>query len=85
MAGNHIGHVILTSDLPPLLKTAEEGNTDRIVGLGSNAHQATPSDYKFESLEELNQDLGPNGQYGRSKIAVSCEAFNEGVSEDFGE
>jgi len=40
------------------------------VGLGSNAHQATPSDCKFKYLEELNQDLGPNGQYGRSKIAV---------------
>lgn len=37
--------------------------------LGSNAHQATPSDCKFESLAELNQDLGPNGQYGRSKLA----------------
>jgi NAD(P)-dependent dehydrogenase (short-subunit alcohol dehydrogenase family) len=70
MAGNHIGHVILTSHLLPLLKTAEEGNTVRIVGLCSNAHQATPSDCKFESLEELNQDLGPNGQYGHSKIAV---------------
>ncbi|KAL9627370.1 MAG: hypothetical protein Q9164_007625, partial [Protoblastenia rupestris] len=30
----------------------------------------TPSDCKFESLDELNQDLGPNGQYGRSKLAA---------------
>jgi NAD(P)-dependent dehydrogenase (short-subunit alcohol dehydrogenase family) len=70
MAVNHFGHVILTSHLMPILKkTAEKGNIVRIVTLGSNAHQATPSDCKFESLEELNQDLGPNGQYGRAKLA----------------
>ncbi|KAF8863578.1 NAD(P)-binding protein [Acephala macrosclerotiorum] len=70
MAVNHMGHVILTSHLLPLMKkTAEKGNTVRIVTLGSNAHQATPSDCKFASLDELNQDLGPNGQYGRSKLA----------------
>ena len=38
--------------------------------MASNAHQATPSDTKFESLAELNRDLGPNGQYGRSKLAA---------------
>jgi len=70
MAVNHMGHVILTSHLLPLMKkTAEKGNTVRIVTLGSNAHQSTPSDCKFASLDELNQDLGPNGQYGRSKLA----------------
>jgi NAD(P)-dependent dehydrogenase (short-subunit alcohol dehydrogenase family) len=70
MAVNHFGHVILTSHLLPLLKkTAAEGNTVRIVCLGSNAHQATPSDCSFAPLEELNTDLGPNGQYGRSKLA----------------
>lgn len=75
MAVNHFGHVILTSHVLPLMKkTAAEGNTVRIVNLGSNAHQATPSDCKFASLEELNQDLGPNGQYGRSKLAVMLHA-----------
>ncbi|KAL9029155.1 MAG: hypothetical protein Q9196_002569 [Gyalolechia fulgens] len=70
MALNHMGHVILNSHLLPIMKkTASEGNTVRIVALASNAHQATPSDCKFESLDELNQDLGPNGQYGRSKLA----------------
>ncbi len=70
MAVSHFGHVILASHLMPIMKkTAEKGNTVRIVTLGSNAHQACPSDCKFESLEELNQDLGPNGQYGRSKLA----------------
>ena len=71
MAMNHMAHVILTSHLLPIMKkTASSGNTVRIVNLGSNAHQATPSNCKFGSLEELNQDLGPNGQYGRSKLAA---------------
>ncbi|KAL8805089.1 MAG: hypothetical protein Q9182_002179 [Xanthomendoza sp. 2 TL-2023] len=70
MAANHMGHVILNSHLLSIMKkTASEGNTVRITMLASNAHQATPSDCKFESLDELNQDLGPNGQYGRSKLA----------------
>ncbi len=38
--------------------------------MSSNAHQGAPSDTKFESLEELNRDLGANGQYGRSKLAA---------------
>ena len=71
MAVNHMGHVILTSHLLPILKkTASGGSTVRIVNLGSNAHQAAPSDTKFESVQELNQDLGANGQYGRSKLAT---------------
>jgi hypothetical protein len=65
-----MGHVILTSHLLPVLKkTAEAGNTVRIVNQSSNAHQGAPSDTKFASLEELNRDLGPNGLYGRSKLA----------------
>jgi NAD(P)-dependent dehydrogenase (short-subunit alcohol dehydrogenase family) len=67
---NHVGHVVLTSHLlPTLKKTAEAGHTVRIVSQASNAHQGAPSDTKFASLDELNQDLGPNGQYGRSKLA----------------
>jgi len=71
MAMNHMAHVILTSHLLPILKkTASNGNTVRICNMASNAHQGTPSDTKFESLDELNRDLGPNGQYGRSKLAA---------------
>ena len=70
MAMNHMAHVILTSHLLPILKkTAAEGNTVRISNQASNAHQGTPSDTKFASLDELNRDLGANGQYGRSKLA----------------
>lgn len=71
MAVNHIGHAVLTSHLLPLLKsTSESHGPVRIVFQSSNAHQGAPSDVKFASLDELNQDLGPNGQYGRSKLAV---------------
>ncbi|KAF2415373.1 NAD(P)-binding protein [Tothia fuscella] len=71
MALNHIGHVVLTSHLLPLMKkTAENGNTVRIVNQGSNAHEQAPKDVKFESLEEINKDCGPTQQYGKSKLAV---------------
>ncbi|KAI0538014.1 hypothetical protein GGR58DRAFT_469800 [Xylaria digitata] len=70
MAVNHIGHVVLTSQLLPSMKeTAQRGNIVRISNQASNVHQSAPNDTKFESLEELNQDLGPNTQYGRSKLA----------------
>lgn len=70
MALNHMGHVVLTSHLLPLLKsTASKGDTVRIAVQSSNGHQNSPSDTKFASLDELNRDLGPNPQYGRSKLA----------------
>lgn len=75
MAINHFGHVILTSHLLPILKkTADNGNTVRIVNLGSNIHENAPKDTKFESLEELNTDIGPQPLYGRSKLAVILHA-----------
>ena len=71
IAVNHIGHVILTSHLLPLLKdTASKHGTVRISNQASNAHEQAPKDTKFESLEELNTDLGPMPLYGRAKLAV---------------
>ncbi|KAK4545764.1 hypothetical protein LTR36_002718 [Oleoguttula mirabilis] len=71
MALNHMGHVVLTSHLLPLLKqTASKGNKVRIVNTASNAHESSPKDTKFDSIDDLNQDLGPMGQYGRSKLAA---------------
>lgn len=71
MAVNHMGHVILTSCLLPLMKhTAEQGNVVRISNQASNVHNKAPSDTRFASLEEINTDVGPNGQYGRSKLAA---------------
>ncbi|KAE9977102.1 hypothetical protein BLS_001640 [Venturia inaequalis] len=70
LALNHMGHVVLTSHLLPLLKkTASNGNTVRITNQASNAHEMTPSDCKFRP-EELTKDLGPNPTYGRSKLAA---------------
>lgn len=70
MALNHMGHMVLTSGLLSLLKkTADEGSVVRITHQSSNAHQSAPSDTKFASLAEINEDVGPNGQYGRSKLA----------------
>lgn len=71
MAGNHFGHVVLTSHLLPLLKkTSKKGDKVRIVNLGSNLHENVPKDTKFASLDELNTDLGPQPLYGRSKLAA---------------
>jgi len=70
MAVNHIGHVILASHLLPILKsTASSDNTVRISVQCSNAHEMSPKDTKFASLDELNQDLGLNQQYDPSKLA----------------
>lgn len=71
MASNHMGHVVLTSHLLPLLKkTAEAGNTVRIVNLASNMHQNAPKETAFASVDELQKDYGPVGQYGRTKLAT---------------
>jgi NAD(P)-dependent dehydrogenase (short-subunit alcohol dehydrogenase family) len=71
MAVNHIGHVTLTSHLLPVLKktASDKSTTVRIQIQSSNAHQGSPKDTKFASIDEIQQDLGPNGQYGRSKLA----------------
>jgi len=86
MAMNHMAHVILTSHLLPLMKeTAEKkGTTVRITNQASNLHESVPKDLKFESLEDLNQDLGPNTQYGRSKLAAILYAryFNRKVTQN---
>ncbi|KAH9828850.1 retinol dehydrogenase 12 [Teratosphaeria destructans] len=70
MALNHFGHVILTSHLLPLLKkTASQGDRVRIVNQASNVHQNVPGDLRFDTISDINQDLGPVAQYGRTKLA----------------
>ncbi|KAK4228078.1 putative oxidoreductase bli-4 mitochondrial precursor [Podospora fimiseda] len=85
MAVNHMGHVILTSHLLPLMqKTAKDHNTTvRISNQSSNLHTAAPSDTQFASLEEINSDAGPNGQYGRSKLAgiLYARYFDRNVTQ----
>lgn len=71
MATNHMGHVVLTSHLLNLMKkTAESGNTVRIVNLASNAHQNTPEETQFATVDELQKNYGPVPQYGRTKLAT---------------
>lgn len=70
MGVNHIGHVVLTSHLLPLLKKTAEQGTVRISNQASNAHEQAPKDTQFRSLDELNQDIGPMPLYGRSKLAA---------------
>jgi len=70
MAVNHMGHVVLTSHVLPLLKKTAEKGTVRISHQASNAHEQTPKDTKFASLDELNTDIGPMPLYGRSKLAA---------------
>jgi len=72
MAVNHFGHVVLTSTLLPLLKktASDPSNTVRIVFAGSNLHEQAPKETSFADIAELNKDYGPNGQYGRSKLAA---------------
>ncbi|KFA68989.1 hypothetical protein S40285_08858 [Stachybotrys chlorohalonatus IBT 40285] len=84
MAINHFGHALLTSHLFPLLKsTAEKGDTVRITNTASNMHQSTPSSTRFESLDEINQDLGASALYGRSKLAniLFARWFNRNVTQ----
>lgn len=84
MALNHMGHVVLTSHLLPLMKkTAEVGSVVRIVNQASNLHESVPKSLKFKSLDDLNTDLGPNSQYGRSKLAAILYAryFNRKVTQ----
>lgn len=84
MALNHIGHTVLTSQLLPLLKeTAKQGSIVRVVNMSSNLHTAVPNDLKFDSLEDLNQDLGARYQYGRSKLAAILYArhFNRTITQ----
>ncbi|GAB7364997.1 hypothetical protein MBLNU230_g5780t1 [Neophaeotheca triangularis] len=70
MALNHMGHVVLTSHLLPLLKkTAESGNTVRITCLASNVHENAPEETAFASIDELQKNYGPMAQYGRTKLA----------------
>ncbi|KAI9151577.1 retinol dehydrogenase 12 [Paramyrothecium foliicola] len=71
MAVDYIGRLILTSQMFPLLKSTsrETGDFVRVVNQASNVHQSAPSDTRFDSIEELQKDIGPNGLYGRSRLA----------------
>lgn len=71
---NHLSQVLITDILLPKLKeTSEKATGDekynvRIVSESSELHRGAPSDVKFATLEEVNEDIGPSFLYNRSKL-----------------
>lgn len=78
-AVNYLAHLVLADILSPkMLETAKnkqgasnsevEKFSTRIVLESSELHRSSPSDVNCESLEEMNEDIGPLKLYGRSKL-----------------
>lgn len=68
-AVNNVAHAILTDSLLDLIKSTGKKTGDaRIVVMASNLHFSADSSVKWESIDELNTDLGPTLQYNRSKM-----------------
>jgi len=73
---NHLSHMLLIHLLLPLLektsnlpKNAGKYGAVRIVMQASQQHQLCPSDVTFEGgFEEVQRDIGGNGNYARSKL-----------------
>ncbi|KAL3496035.1 hypothetical protein BJX62DRAFT_194857 [Aspergillus germanicus] len=66
MQVNHISQFHLSRVLLPLLQKTPNS---RLVLQSSELHRAI-SDVKFESLAELNTDIGPAKLYNRTKLAI---------------
>ncbi|KAL4984727.1 hypothetical protein BDW68DRAFT_180372 [Aspergillus falconensis] len=66
MQVNHISQFHLSRVLLPLLQKTPDS---RLVLQSSDLHRAI-NDVKFESLEELNTDIGPAKLYNRTKLAM---------------
>ena len=67
---NHLSHFVLMHHLLPLVrKTGREYGEARVVFTSSSLHATAPSSVKFQSKEEINEDIGPNSLYARSKVA----------------
>jgi len=66
MQVNHFAqaHLVLTL-LPIIQKTTDS----RIVFQSSDVHKGAPSSIAFESVNEMNQDIGPTNLYARTKLA----------------
>lgn len=76
---NYLAHLVLADIFSgKMMETAKEkqkqGGSEvekfstRIVLESSELHRSSPSDVKCESLEEMNEDIGPMKLYGRSKL-----------------
>jgi WW domain-containing oxidoreductase len=61
--------------LPNLKKKATTTNDARIVFQSSSMHDTAVSDIKFDSIEEINTDIGATKLYSRTKLADILVAF----------
>ena len=52
-----------------LLPNLQSTPNSRLVCMSSDLHRAPLSSTKFASLEEINNDIGPNSLYARTKLA----------------
>ncbi|KAL9115776.1 MAG: hypothetical protein Q9227_000144 [Pyrenula ochraceoflavens] len=66
MQVNHIAQFHLCMTLLPLLIKTQDS---RLVLQSSEFHRFAPSSTKFDSLQELNTDIGPSNLYARTKLA----------------
>lgn len=66
MQVNHFAQAHLVLTLLPLLQKTTDS---RLVFQSSDLHRAAPSSVAFESIAEMNQDLGPTYLYNRTKLA----------------
>ncbi|KAF9820256.1 hypothetical protein IEO21_01470 [Rhodonia placenta] len=71
-AVNHLGHFLLTNRLLPLMRhtsTLPGAPAPRVICMSSSLHTSAPSSVRFESVDEINTDLGSMQLYARSKLA----------------
>ncbi|PVI04412.1 NAD(P)-binding protein [Periconia macrospinosa] len=66
MQVNYFAHAHIALTLLPVLQKTKDS---RLVFQSSDLHRAAPSSVKFESIEEINKDIGPTFLYNRSKLA----------------
>src|SRR6266511_3747928 len=71
---NYLGQYYATNQLWPLIRKTSNipGVTPpRIVAMSSELHKTSPSELKFASLDEINNDkMDPTHLYGRTKLAL---------------
>jgi WW domain-containing oxidoreductase len=66
MQVNHFAQAHLALTLLPVL---QKTTNSRLVFQASDLHRAAPSSVAFESIEEINQDIGATYLYNRTKLA----------------
>lgn len=67
---NHLAHYILMNNLLSVVRNiAKEQGEAMVVFTTSSLHSSACSTNKFNSKERINEDLGPNGLFGRTKLA----------------